>query len=336
MIGDRLIARSPGRYGSIQGATATIVLFALLLLIGRLVPEATHIREVVALAVVVLILGVGAYSSGLLLPTLVLWLASLGLVRRLVTEVGVPNKLDPLLLVGPLCLALLGLWGMRRVARRPPTSLTKAVCVLSALILIGALNPRGGSLFGGVAGLLFVLVPTLGYWAGRAIDDRVLSWTFKLVAVLGLAAAAYGLSQTVVGFPSWDQHWIDEVSYASLNVNGVIRPFASFTSAQEYAMYLAVAIVVWIGAAFRSRYLIPSALALALLIPALVLESSRGAIVSLVVAIGAMLGARRRLPLPLARSASAWRCWPPSHSVCARTGHRPRPRVAPRPRHPDS
>ena len=90
------------------------------------------------------------------------------------------------------------------------------------------------------------------------------------------------------------------MSFVSLNVNGVIRPFASFTSAQEYAAYLAIAIVIWVGAAFRIRYLVLSVLALALLIPALVLESSRGAIVSLVVAIGAMLGARRRLPLPLA------------------------------------
>ena len=127
--------------------------------------------EVVALSVIVLIAGVGTYSPRLLLPTLVLWLAVLGLVRRLVTEVGVPNRLDPLLLVGPLGLALLGLWGMRRVAGRQQTNLMKAVFVLSALVLIGAVNPRGGSLFGGIA---VVLVPTFGYWVGRAIDDRVL------------------------------------------------------------------------------------------------------------------------------------------------------------------
>ncbi len=83
-----------------------------------------------------------------------------------------------------------------------------------------------------------------------------------MVAVLGLGAAAYGLVQTIIGFPSWDQHWIDQVSFASLNVNGVIRPFASFSSAQEYAGYLAIAIVIWIGAAFRIRYLMLSALAL--------------------------------------------------------------------------
>ena len=301
MIGGRMVVPTRARGGGlIRPAALAVVLLVCLLAVGRLVPEPTHVREVVALSVIVLIAGVAAYSPPLLLPTLALWLAALGFVRRLVTEVGVPNKLDPLLLVGPLGLALLGLWGMRRIAGRPPTNLMKAVFVLSALILIGALNPRGGSLFGGVAGLLFVLVPTFGYWVGRAIDDRVLSWTFKMVAALGLAAAAYGLTQTIVGFPSWDQRWIDQVSFASLNVNGVIRPFASFTSAQEYALYIAIAIVIWIGAAFRIRYLVLSALALSLLIPALVLESSRGAIVSLVVAIGAMLGARRRLPLLLA------------------------------------
>jgi hypothetical protein len=301
MIGARLVSAPTARAGGILTTAALgAVLLAGLLAIGRLVPEPTHVREVVALSVVVLIAGVGAYSPRLLLPTLAVWLVTLGLVRRLVTEVGVPNRLDPLLLVAPLGLALLGLWGMRRVAGAPHTRLAKGVIALSVLILIGALNPRGGSVFGGIAGLLFVLVPTFGYWAGRAIDDRVLAWTFKLIAVAGLAAASYGIIQTTAGFPSWDQRWIDQVSFASLNVNGVIRPFSSFTSAQEYALYLAIVIVVWIGAAFRIRYLVLSALALSLLVPALVLESSRGAIVSLVVAIGAMLGARRRLPLLVA------------------------------------
>jgi hypothetical protein len=301
MIGARMIAPKWARGGGlIRPAALAVALLVFLLAVGRLVPEPTHVREVVALSVIVLIAGVGAYSPPLLLPALALWLAGLGLVRRLVTEVGVPNKLDPLLLVGPLGLGLLTLWGIRRTAGRPPTNLMKAILVLSALILLGALNPRGGSLFGGTAGLLFVLVPTFGYWVGRAVDDRVLSWTLKLVATLGLVAATYGILQTTAGFPSWDRHWIDQVSFASLNVNGVIRPFASFTSAQEYALYLAIVIVIWIGAAFRTRYLVLSGLAVSLLIPALVLESSRGAIVSLLVAIGAMLGARRRLPLLLA------------------------------------
>ena len=299
MIG-RVVGPAPIRGDFLRFVGAALAMVAALLVIGRLVQEPTHVREVVALATVILILGVGAYSTRLLLPTVALWLAALGLVRRLVSEVGVPNRIDPLLLVGPVGLGLIALWSLRRTDVDSRTGLAKAVTVLTLLILLGSVNPRGGSLFGGVAGLLFVLVPTFGYWIGRGIDERTLGWTFKVIAVLALGAAAYGLAQTISGFPSWDRHWIDQVSFASLNVGGVIRPFASFSSAQEYAGYLAVGAVIWVGAAFRARYLVLSVLALSLLIPALVLESSRGAIVLLVVAIGAMLGAWRRLPLLLA------------------------------------
>jgi hypothetical protein len=296
----RVAGPAPIRGEFLRFAAALLALLASLLVVGRLVQEPTHVREVVALATTILILGVGAYSARLLLPTVALWLATLGLVRRLVSEVGVPNRIDPLLLVGPLGLGLIALWSLRRSDVDLRTGLAKAVTALTLLILLGSVNPRGGSLFGGVAGLLFVLVPTFGYWIGRGIDARTLGWTFKVVAVLALGAGAYGLAQTISGFPSWDRHWIDQVSFASLNVGGVIRPFASFSSAQEYAGYLAVGAVIWVGAAFRIRYAVLSVLALSLLIPALVLESSRGAIVLLVVAIGAMLGAWFRLPLLLA------------------------------------
>ena len=299
-----MIARVTGtpvlRRDLLRSTGAALGLLVALLVVGRLVQEPTHVREVVAVAAVTLIFGVAARSPGLLLPSMALWLAALGMVRRLVTEVGVQNKLDPLLLVGPLGLGLLALWGMRRIPNESRTPLTKAIFVLTLLILLGSLNPRGGSVFSGIAGLLFVLVPTFGYWIGRNVDDRALRRLFKLIAVLGLGAAAYGLLQTLAGFPSWDQQWIDQVAYASLNVQGVIRPFASFSSASEYAGFLAVGIVIWVGAAFRIRYAALSALALALLIPALVLESSRGAIVMLLVALGMMLGASRRLPLLLA------------------------------------
>jgi hypothetical protein len=76
-----------------------------------------------------------------------------------------------------------------------------------------------------------------------------------------------------------------------------LRPFASFSSASEFALFLAVAIVVSLAAATRLRHTVLAAAALAVLIPALVLESTRGAVVSVLVALGAMLGLRLRLPL---------------------------------------
>jgi len=271
-----------------------------LAVLGLLVAAATrgpYVRDVVAFAAGVALIGVFARLPALLLPSTVLWLTALGTVRRLVTEAGSSSRLDPLLLVGPLALALLTVEAARRGAFGTRTPLGKAVFALSALVVIGAGNPRSGHFFTGVSSLLFVLVPLLGYWIGRALDDRGLWRVLRLVAGLGVAAAAYGLVQTLAGFPSWDETWIGQVSLNSLNVGGAVRPFASFSSASEYAVYLGVGIVIWLALATRLRSLPLALLALAVLVPALVLESSRGTAVLTLVAAGLILGARRRLPL---------------------------------------
>ncbi len=283
--------------GAWRPAAAGLVFVAVSALLGRLTQDPAYIRYVVALTAVVTLLALATRSPQLLLLGAVVWLTALGLVRRLVSEVGLPSHLDPLLLVGPFALVVTALAATKGNAFANRTRLSFWVALLDLLILLESVNPLGGSLFGGIAGLLFIFVPTMAFWIGRALDDRTMQAVFGVVAGLGVAVAGYGLVQTVAGFPSWDQHWIDQVSFASLNVGGVIRPFATFSSAQEYAEYLSVAIVVWLAMASRLRYAIPAATALAVLIPALVLESSRGAIVILVVAIGAMLGARLQLPL---------------------------------------
>jgi hypothetical protein len=257
-------------------------------------------RDVVAAVAAVALVGIASRSPRLLLPATVVWLTALGLTRRVVTELGSGSHLDPLLLVGPLGLALLAVSATRRGAMLGPSRLTKAVLILSLLILLGAANPLQGSILTGASSLLFVLVPTFGFWIGRVIDDRALRALFALLAALGVVVAVYGLLQTLSGFPSWDKHWIARVDLGSLDVGGVIRPFSTFSSAAEYAEYLCVAIAIWVAAAFRPRFAPISIVALALLVPALVLESSRGAAVIVLVATGVMLGAWRRVPLAVA------------------------------------
>ncbi len=290
--------------GPLAGVTAVV---SLSLLVGLLIQDPVRVRYVVAMTVIVALLGFAAHSPRLLLLGTVFWLTALGMIRRVVSEFSAITRFDPLLVVGPIALGILVLAAARSGVFSARTHLSRSVLVLTVLILLGAVNPLEGSLLSGIAGLLFVLVPTLGFWAGRRLDDRAIEFVFKLVAALGVAAAAYGLVQTLVGFPTWDRLWIDEVrsTFTSLDVGGVVRPFSSFSSEAEYASYLTVAIVIYVGAALRPRYLLLAVGALAVLVPALVLESSRGAVLLVVVALGAMLGAWRRLPLVLAAGLGA-------------------------------
>jgi hypothetical protein len=283
---------------TIAGAVSLLLL---LLLMGVAVQDPSRVRIAIAFVAVVLFVGIAVRSPLLGLLGLIVWLVALGMTRRLVSELAPITRTDALLLVAPLVLTLLAVSAIRQGAIRERTTLTTGVLALGLLSLLAAVNPAGGSIVGGVSGLLFVLVPMLGFWVGRHyLDDAGLRRLLKLVAALAVAGAIYGLLQTISGFPSWDQKWInDVVTYGALNVNGVIRPFSMFSSAAEYGVFLGLGIVISLALG-RRLAVVPLTLgALALLLPALVLESARGAVIATLATLGLLIGARRGLSLAL-------------------------------------
>ena len=296
----------PARLPSLDGLLSWAALVLFLALIGVAVQDPTRIRLAVALVAIIFLVGVATRSPLLGLLSVTVWLVVLGMTRRLVSELAPITRTDPLLLVAPLLLTLLALAAIRQGALRGRTKLTNGVLALSLLSLFAAINPAGGSLAGGIGGLLFVLVPMLGFWIGRFyLDDRALRLLLKLVAALAVAAAIYGLLQTISGFPSWDQKWISDVTYAALDVNGVVRPFAMFSSSAEYGVVLGLGIVVWLALGRRLAVLPLTVGALALLVPALVLESSRGAVIGTLATLGLLIGARLGLSLGLSVAVGA-------------------------------
>lgn len=260
------------------------------------------LRFLLAGALVVLLAGLGLFAPRRMLATLVIWLAALGLLRRLATQVTPIGSADPLLLVGPVAWSVLTLAAAQWGAFRNRTALSTAVLVLGGLTFLGAVNPLQGSIVAGISGLLFVFVPQLAFWVGRGLcDDRTLALALKLVAALALPAALYGLLQTFRGFPSWDAAWIRESGYVALSVYsatpgaGATRPFSSFSSASEYAVFVTIAILVWVGFGLTRARLALTLGAVGLLGTAVVYQSSRGIVVGLVLALGVMAAARRRL-----------------------------------------
>jgi hypothetical protein len=262
----------------------------------------------VALAVSATALAVAAafVAPRAVLYGLVVWLAGLGFVRRVISVAFPAGANDPLLLVEAATVGALVLAAAARGGFNHRSPLAKTTLALSALMLLGALNPAQGGLATGVAGLLFGLVPLGGFWIGRAFcDDRTYTRVLRLVAVLALVAAAYGLRQTFTGFPSWDTAWIQQADYQALHVGDVTRPFGTFSSASEYAAFIAVALVAWAGFGLRIARLWIGLPAVALLAVALWFESSRGAIFLVPMAAVFMLAARLRRSLGFALAAMA-------------------------------
>lgn len=225
---------------------------------------------------------------------LVVWLVILGTLRRIFLLVFDSGGNDPLVLVAPAGVVVLVLIAARRGAFRSRTPLSNSVLLFSGLILVGVLNPLQGGLAVGLSGLLFVLVPLMWFWVGRAVlDDRLFGRLLQLLALLAPAVALYGLYQVYRGFPPWDREWLESREFVSLQVGDALRQFASFSAASEYVIFVAVGTVVWVLYARRARTAPLALMVLLLLGWALALASVRGIIVGVVVTIGMLLGVAR-------------------------------------------
>jgi hypothetical protein len=238
---------------------------------------------------------VGRSTRGTLIG-LAVWLVALGLIRRLVSSgTGASVSHDPLLLVGPAALGALFIVSAGRGAFRHKTPLASSVLLLSLLALVEAFNPLQGGFVIGLGGLLLVLFPMLAFWVGRVLVDRdLLRLLLRLLSVLAALDAVYGLIQQLAGFPSWDLRWISSSGYSALNVGGFDRAFGSFSSAQEYSVFLCIGLVLWVALFRRGRlaWVTLQLMVIGLLGTAIVLESQRSELVIVVFAFGAMAAAR--------------------------------------------
>jgi hypothetical protein len=270
---------------------------------GCLVTQAFFLRVMLALIAAAALVVCAMAVPRAVIYGLVVWLFALGLLRRIVGTIGPGGPLDPLLLVGPVVLATLVISTTPRSKFRGRTPLANLVLAMSALLVLSAFNPLQGGPLVGLAGLLFTVVPMLAFWIGRAAgDEGLVRGVLKLYAGLSLVAAAYGLYQTFVGFPVWDEQWILQGGYSALNVGGVTRAFGTSSSASEYATFLGVGLVAWFTLTPRPLLALP---AFALLGCAIFYESSRGIIFGLALTLGLLGAMRRRVPLPLAIAAAA-------------------------------
>jgi hypothetical protein len=279
--------------------TTVLIVTCVAMAAGGLVNAAGGLRYGVAasLAAILALLAVRSRTQALL--GLVFWLVVLGFFRRIVTQVSpIPAYGDPLLLVAAVAWAVLAALAVANGALRERTKLTSAVIVLTAALVVSAVNPLQGGPAVGLGGLLLVVVPMLAFFVGRSlVDDRTLQRVFVVVAAAALFSAMYGLAQSFRGMPSWDSRWVRESGYAALSVGGTIRAFANFSAASEYAAFLGVAIIIWVTAAFRVAALPIAAAAIALLGTAMWFESSRGIVVLTVASIGLVVSAWRGQPL---------------------------------------
>jgi hypothetical protein len=222
-------------------------------------------------------------------------------VRRLLTDTAGSAAYDPLILVGP-AVALTLAFGLFAVRRRPlvTDALSGIVLAFLTVAIVQVGNPHGGGLVAGAGGLLFVAAPLLWFFLGRALcDASVARILLAGMVVVGAVVGLYALWQVRVGMPAWDRAWVESSGYQALTVGHSIRPFASFSSNQELALWVAGALVVACGLALHGRRV--ELLAVPILAGAVFLASVRSALLLTLLAAFVICGLRtRRLPMAVA------------------------------------
>jgi hypothetical protein len=232
-------------------------------------------------------------SIGMVLVFLIV----LGDIRRITGLLFSSSALDPLLIVSAIFCLYLSLPILFRL--RLSDNLSKLVLAMMALMTLEMFNPQQGSLFVGLVGGLFFLMPLFWYWVGRtyATAKMIHSLLFRVLLPLTIVNVLIGYYQMTAGALPWQEQWVRQVGGQVLFAKGHLRAFGFSTSVSEYGGLLIIA-TVWVMAAIVSKQRV-YALLLPFLLVSIVVAGGRSAPVRVVFS-AAILWA------VLSRNAKAW------------------------------
>ncbi len=222
----------------------------------------------------------------------IIYLAFLGDFRRIIADLFGQSEFDPLLLVTPILIFILILLPIEKY-KVSKTNLSTLVVAMVTIMIIQIFNPIQGNIKVGLAGTLFSLVPICWYFIGNKFGDQKMLdvLLYKVMIPLGILASLVGLYQTFYGFLPFQQSWIENSGISSLYVWGNLRPFGFFVSAQEYITFLMICLIGSL-LSLKKNYVYFGLTSLVLLI-AIFLASSRGAIVLLVLSLSIAVAIQR-------------------------------------------
>ncbi len=202
---------------------------------------------------------------------------------------------DPIHLVTPLITIFaftILLWQRReRLFLAPPLGLP--VTLLGLAFGLQIFNPYQGSLFVGLSGAMFILLPLAWFYFGQAMHSHFMTTVLRVIVVMGVLCSLHGVYQLVIGFPSFEQYWIAHTDhYESIQVGHIQRALATFNSAEEWGRYLQYAALIAFGFAVGAKllmYRLAWFCAFAALVLMLMMTGQRTGIFGLVLGLGSLI-----------------------------------------------
>ena len=180
-----------------------------------------------------------------------------GLLRRMQYLVVPYSNSEPIHILTPICalFAFLIVLHRHKLATFVATPVAKATSLLVLICLAQVFNPLQGGLFVGLSGALFILVPMVWFYFGQHTSPNFFSRVMRAIVVLAIIASAWGVYQMIIGYPAFEQYWIDNTDlYDSIAVHQVTRAIATFSNAEEWGRYVELGCLIAVGlAASRSE-----------------------------------------------------------------------------------
>lgn len=163
---------------------------------------------------------------------------------------------DPIHLITPIVTVLafaILLW-LRRGELFRQTKLSFPVTVLAVIFFLQIFNPWQGSLFIGLSGAMFMLLPIAWFYFGQVVKTDFLEKAMRLIVLMGLLCSLHGLYQLFIGYPEFENYWIKHTDhYESIAVGHITRALATFNSAEEWGRYVQYGGVIAAGFALGSK-----------------------------------------------------------------------------------
>lgn len=179
-----------------------------------------------------------------------------GLIRRSQYLIVNYSNDDPIHVLTPLVtiMALAVVVKKERLSMLWRTPLAGWVSILGLIFFLEIFNPLQGSLYVGLTGALFILVPLVWFYFGQSINENFVHKTLLIMIVLGILGSLYGVYQLSFGYPAFEQYWLDNTDfYASIAVGHVTRALGTFSSAEEWGRYTEFGAIAALGFAIMDK-----------------------------------------------------------------------------------
>ncbi len=204
----------------------------------------------------------GSVALAMIIPLLINFQAGLmaliifepfrGLLRRMQYLIVPYSQNEPIHLITPFVtlIAFVLVIQREKLPMLFASKTAKLVTFLAAICFLQIFNPLQGSLFIGLTGALFYLVPMAWFYFGLSISEEFFIKSLKMVVILGMIASLYGIYQIVAGYPDFERYWIENTDqYTSIAVYNVTRGLATFSNAEEWGRYALLGSLIAFGLA---------------------------------------------------------------------------------------